>query len=304
MLYTQLRAFHTVAREGSFTAAARALSVSQPTLTTQVRALERAYDVELFHRRGRGVELTGTGREFFAITQRLMSSEQEAVDFLKAVHGLRAGHLKIGAIGPYQASEILSLFQSEYPGIRVSIAFGNSVAVQQEVLNFRVDIGIVGQHQGHPDLYSLEYSNPEGVVVVSSRHPWAKRRGVRIEELAGEHVVRREAGSETRHAFETALKKAGIAPEYIAEVGSKEGVVAAVARNVGIGFVSEEEFIPSPAIHAVRISNSTIRMKVHVICLADRKDSSLIRAFLGVAQEIAPGKRGRTFDVRAPASRG
>ena len=79
MLYTQLRSFHAVATEGGFTAASKVLRVGQPTITSQVRALEDAFGVELFHRRGRRVFLSEAGEGLFAITKRMISQEREAV---------------------------------------------------------------------------------------------------------------------------------------------------------------------------------------------------------------------------------
>ena len=84
MLYTQLRSFHGVASEGGFTAASKVLNVGQPTLTSQVKALEAYFDVELFHRRGRSVVLTQAGRGLFQLTRRIMNLEIEAKDLLYA----------------------------------------------------------------------------------------------------------------------------------------------------------------------------------------------------------------------------
>ncbi|HEX9703344.1 MAG TPA: LysR family transcriptional regulator, partial [Rhodospirillales bacterium] len=91
MLYTRLRSFHAVAREGGFTAAATALGIGQPTVTSQVKALEDHFQVELFHRQGRRVRLTDTGKALFTVTQRLMAAEVEAQDMLNAVGGFHSG---------------------------------------------------------------------------------------------------------------------------------------------------------------------------------------------------------------------
>ena len=84
MNLAQLRAFHAVAREGSFTTAARALSVTQPTVSSQVKALEDSYGIRLFDRRGRRVVVTELGKTLFAITRRLYALEEEAEDVLAA----------------------------------------------------------------------------------------------------------------------------------------------------------------------------------------------------------------------------
>ncbi len=287
MLPTQLRTFYAVAREGSFTAAAKALRVSQPTLTSQVRDLETAYGVKLFRRHGRGVELTETGRTLLSIAHRIVSNQQDAVEFLKAVNGLQAGHLKIGAVGPYQAAEILAVFQDKYPGIEISVIFGNSQQILEDVMEYKSDIGIVGRHEDHPELLALEYSDPQPVVIVSKSHPWSRRRRVRLAELAGQKMIRREPGSLTRRALESALQRENVEIESVMEIGSKEGVVAAVAQGIGIGVISEEEHIPGNYVHALEITDIGLRMKVHIICHRDRKGERLIRPFFDVAADLA-----------------
>src|SRR5690606_9259551 len=114
---TQMRSFHAVAKTGSFTAAAEMLNVSQPTVTTQVSTLEQTYQVELFYRHGRGVHLTETGRMLYAVTQLATANIEEAIELLREARGLRAGRLRVAAIGPGQAVKILSAFHRNYPKV-------------------------------------------------------------------------------------------------------------------------------------------------------------------------------------------
>ena len=119
MTPAQARAFHAVAVEGSFTAAARALNLSQPTLTNQVKLIETRYRVELFHRTSRGVQLTETGSRLLSIVRRMIGSYDEAVAFLDEVHGLRQGHLRVGSYEPYDVSRVLARYVERYPGVQV-----------------------------------------------------------------------------------------------------------------------------------------------------------------------------------------
>ena len=107
MNHAQLKAFHAVARDGGFSAAARALGVTQPTLTVQVRALEDGYRVALFHRRGRRVTLTRAGEELYTIAQRYFSVEREAEEFLRAEGGLSQGRVSIAADGPFHVMPLI-----------------------------------------------------------------------------------------------------------------------------------------------------------------------------------------------------
>ena len=80
MYFTQLRSFQAVALEGSFTNAAERLNLSQPTITQQVRQLETMFNVELFHRQGRRVELSEVGRSLLTATERLFTMSEETVE--------------------------------------------------------------------------------------------------------------------------------------------------------------------------------------------------------------------------------
>ena len=128
----QLRAFHAVAREGGFTAAAGSLGLTQPAVTVQVRALEETYGVELFYRqgrghwgrgrrgrghRGRGVRLTRTGEELFDLTRRIFLLEGEADDLLRAEAGLERGCVRIAADGPFHVIALIEAIGRDRPGL-------------------------------------------------------------------------------------------------------------------------------------------------------------------------------------------
>ena len=100
MHFTQLRSFQAVALEGSFTGAAERLNLSQPTITQQVRELESIFRVELFHRQGRRIKLSEVGKSLLMVTERLFTTNEEAIELLESASGLGTGHLRISAVGP------------------------------------------------------------------------------------------------------------------------------------------------------------------------------------------------------------
>src|SRR5574338_473492 len=127
----RLRAFHADATEGSFTAAGRALHVSQPAVSAHIKHLEQEYGVRLFARRGRRAEPTDLGQALFQITRRLFDTESAARDLLAAASDLVSGSLKIGADAPQYAVPIMAAFNRRYPRIRLSLSIGNAVEVLQ-----------------------------------------------------------------------------------------------------------------------------------------------------------------------------
>jgi LysR family transcriptional regulator, low CO2-responsive transcriptional regulator len=291
MHQSQLRAFHAVASHGGFTAASQALGVGQPTLSTQLGALERYFGVELLHRRGRRVELSELGRDLFKITQRLFGAEAEAIELLGAVRDFAAGHLQIGAVGPYHVTEMLAVFSERLPQIRVTVSIGNSQEMLARLLDFRSDVAILAQIEADARFHSIRYSRHPVVIMAHRDHPWARRSSIGIGEFAGQRMILRETGSTTRRAFERALAAARVAPDIVMELGSREAVWHAVARNIGIGIVSEREIIPHDSIRVLPIADADIHTDEHVVCLAERRDSRLVAAFLAVAEALIAARK-------------
>lgn len=284
MIFTQLRSFHAVAREKGFTAASRVLNVGQPTLTSQVRALESMFHVELFHRRGREIALTEAGEALFAVARRIMDMEEEARDLLNAFGGFHTGTLHVGAVGPYHATEMLSTFNEHYPSIKLEVSVGNSSEMLERLFDYSVDVAVLAHVEDNPDVFSMPYSRHRVIAFVNKSHRFARRRKISFEELEGEPMVLRERGSTTRLAFEAETKRRGININPVMEIGSREAVWLAVARGIGIGVVSDIEYIPRQDIRPLEFSDADIYTTAHVNCLMERRESRLINAYFEIAE--------------------
>jgi LysR family transcriptional regulator, low CO2-responsive transcriptional regulator len=286
---TQARTFHAVAIAGSFSGAAKALHVSQPTVTTQIKELEKLYDVKLFLRHARGVTLTPTGLELLGIIRRIDASQKEAVEFLLATQGLHTGHLRIGAYGPHNVIKILAEFRRRYPGPEVSVRFANSTTLQEELLNYDLDVAVFTRSKSGREFHTVPYRrHTHQVAIVAKHHPWSRRKSVHVKELREQIVIIREPGSEARRATEEALRLAGAGPESVLQIGSREGVMAAVAEGIGISTIFDEGLIPEQAVSKLPILDARIVANVDVVCLEERKHSRIIAAFFEIAKELRP----------------
>jgi aminoethylphosphonate catabolism LysR family transcriptional regulator len=301
MRLTQLRSFYAVARHGGFTAGANALHISQPTVTTQVRALEANYGVELFVRRGRSVILTDVGHTLFTMAQRVFAQEEEALNFLRETGELRTGRLRIGAVGPFHVMEMISAFRRRYPKVEVSITIGNSEETMRGLLAFETDVAVLAQYASEPLLHSVPYRSHPVVIFVRRDHRLAGRETIRIEELADEDLIMREPGSTTRKALEDALRAAGVKPRLAMEIGSREAVLEAVIRGLGISAVSEFEFVADPCLHSIKITGAKVTTHAHVACLQERRQVRIVNAFFDVIDEILKRGRARGLPRRGSA---
>ncbi|MFZ6754641.1 LysR substrate-binding domain-containing protein [Undibacterium sp. Dicai25W] len=280
MTPSQLRAFLVVARHGGFSAAARVQGVSQPTLTAQVQALEKQFNVELFHRRGRRLQLTDTGQRLLPIAQKIAELEVDAHSLLCNSGELNTGHLKIGAVGPFHVVEIIDAYRQCYPNIELSVRLSNSVDTLNDLENYVTDVAVLASYNDDPRFMAIPYAEHAVVLFAHVNHPFAKRDVISLSELQGQALIMREHGSKTRLELESVLKAAGVTPRIAMEIGSREALREAVARGLGLGAVSEAEFVPDPRIHRLRIEGDPVVTKTYVYCLAERKENRLVKSFL------------------------
>lgn len=289
MTPSQLRAFHLVAQAGGFTGAARAAGVSQPTLSGQVKALETAYGVRLLERRGRRVRPTDLGAALLAVTARLFALEDEARALLAGAKALARGHLRVAADSASHVMPILAELKRRHAGVTFSLSIGNSARVVRELFEQEADVAVTARAADDPRLHAVRLRRDRLVLFVPAAHPWARRRSVRLGELAGRELVLRERGSITREAFEAALAAAGVRPGAPFEVQSREGVREAVAAGFGVGIVFESEFGVDPRFRALRVADADLGVAEYAACLAERRGTALVRAFFDIAGGAAPG---------------
>ena len=279
MSTARYRAFIAVAQQGSLSAAARSLGVSQPTISSQIATLERQSQIELFHRQGYRMSLTGAGHKLLTLAQKLLSLESEAEFFLRDSGKLNQGELKIGAVGPFHVIEMVAAYRARHPGMQLSIRMGNSQQVLHDLEHYSTDVAVLAGLYERPELVMREYARHAIILFAHIEHPFARREQVDISELQGQPLLLRERGSTTRVALETALHAAGVKPQLNLEIGSREAIREAVARGLGVGAVSEAEFIPDARFKAVRIAGDPASTTTYLYCMKERSDSLLVRSF-------------------------
>src|ERR1051325_10623725 len=197
MTPTQLRAFHLVAESGSFSAAARASGLSQPNLSSQVTALEQAYGVRLFDRRGRSVAPTETGRQLHGVTTRLFAVQDEARALLAGEQALTRGHLRIAADSAHHVVPIMAALRDRTEGLTFALAIATSAVVLDRLLNHAADVAVMAKSVSDPRLHALRLRTDRVVLFVPAGHPLARRGRANLEALDGQELVLRERGSIT-----------------------------------------------------------------------------------------------------------
>ncbi len=286
IVFSQLRAFHAVAENGGFTAAARVLNVGQPTLTIQVKELEETYGVELLIRKSRRVELTNAGVQLLEITRGIMKFCDEAHDLLTAHRQSTKGHLRLATVGPFHATEILAAFRRNHPDVEISTLLGNSQRALEHIINFEAEVAILAHVPEDQRVEMVPYRTHRVIAFVNRDHPWFKRKSIRLRDLAGQPLVLRERGSTTRKAFEAAMANEGLKIKPVFEIESREGVWKAVEQGLGISIVADFEFVSHPNLRALLISDRIITTHYSIAYRKERAHSPLIKAFLATVRTM------------------
>jgi aminoethylphosphonate catabolism LysR family transcriptional regulator len=283
MYYSQLRAFHAVATQGGFSKAAEHLHLTQPTLSDQVRKLEKDFDILLFNRTSRSVALTDAGRHLLAITNRLFECEGEALEYLKESQNLLVGSLTLSADAPFHVLRIVRAFRNRYPGVTVNLKIGNSEDILNQLYDFDADVGVFSHVPDDARLKVLSLRDDPLVAVINRDHPWAGRGAVKFKELAGEPLVLRERGSTTRRLVEQEFARLELQMGPVMEVEGRESIREAVATGNGIGFVSKPEFGFDSRLVMIELKDCKLPMHEYMVCLENRAETRVVRAFWELA---------------------
>jgi DNA-binding transcriptional LysR family regulator len=244
MTLEQLRVFVAVAERQHMTRAAQALNLAQSAASAAIAALESRHGTKLFHRVGRGIELTEAGRLFLAEAKAVLARAEAAELTLAELGGLERGTLSVQAsqtIASYWLPRHLVAFRRAYPRVEIRLTVGNTAQVAAAVHEGAAELGFVEGAVNDPVLVSTTVARDRMVLVVGSEHPWAERERVEARELLSSEWVLREPGSGTRSAFEAALESFGLAPGALRvalELPSNEAVRAAVEAGMGATVIS------------------------------------------------------------------
>lgn len=272
MTLDQLRIFLAVAEREHVTRAAEALNLTQSAVSGAIAALEAAHRVKLFHRVGRGIALSETGRNFIGIARDLLTRAEAAERALSESDTLTGGRLGIVAsqtIAGYWLPPLLADYKRAYPGIEVELAIGNSQEAADAVRAGDAELGFVEGPVSDPHLARWPIARDEMVLVSSEPNSEA----IDADWLRRATWVARESGSGTRSALEEMFGRMGIASgeiSYAMVLPSNEAVRTAVEHGCGVALLPALVVGPSLAAGKLR-AQSLASVPRPLFCLRHRE---------------------------------
>jgi DNA-binding transcriptional LysR family regulator len=302
----RLRAFHAVARTGSFSAAARELGYMQSVVSHHVAALEREFGLTLVNRGTRPVSVTDAGNRLLRHTEAALGHVTAAEDELHAVAGLESGSLRIGAFLSASNSFVpraLARFEAAYPDVEVRLEHVEEPEELRRLRSGDLDLAVVfrvreelesGRHQADEGFDNRYLADDPYRVVLPLTHPLARRRRLRLADLAAERFTAPPSGG--FHPYRTLLERlcadAGFEPNVAHEVNDVTVARAFVAAGLGVAVLPELALPPPHHDVAVRpVADNQPFRSIHATWLRDRRVPALAH-MLGYLADAATARLG------------
>ena len=273
----QLRILKAIATEQNFTKAAEILYLSQPSLSKQIKKLEKNLDVFLISREKNKILLTENGKIFLQYAERILALCEESCRALIDLKNGDRGNLTVGAsqtIGTYLMPRVLALFAQNYPQIDLKVQVNSTRFIANSVLAHEIDIAVVGgeiPNELKKNLTIKDFVEDELTLIISKSHPFAKKKKINKENLYYLNFITLNSNSTIRKFLDNILIQNGIETKQlkiVMEFNSIEGIKTAVSLGLGAAFVSSsaiEKEIELETIEVIRIDNIRITRKLSII---------------------------------------
>lgn len=285
MTLHQLKVFATVAAEGSFSQAAKKLFISQPSVSYQVRELEREVKAELFEQAGRHIHLTQPGETLFGYAQQILTLMDDATRAMHELRGLERGDLRVGAsstAGIYILPAILGAFKHRYPQVDIAMDIAAWPVVRNRLVQRQIDLAVVGEPSREPELEIEPFLNNELVVIAPPDHHLVGVSQVSLATLAQEPFLIREPGSGTRLTLERLTQDRGIQLRVVMELGSNGAIKQAVEAGLGVAVLSQHAIqleLQAGKLRVLDVEGFPIHRQWNIVRLKARRPSIPAAAF-------------------------
>jgi len=236
----QLEMFKSVAEEGSFTAAAKKMHVSQSAISRQIKLLEDELGSPLLHRGARGVTLTASGELLLSLAHRLNRDVKDVVAQIAETHDLLRGSLSLAGgmtVCLHVLPRVIRDYHKKYPGVDIKVVTGRNETILALLRGHEVDLALLTLPILDRDLEVIPVLKEEMVVVLAKNHPLAAQRSVDVKTIASYPQILYEEGSNTRRVQNDLFAETGQPLNVTMETENVEITKAMVGAGLGISLI-------------------------------------------------------------------
>jgi len=298
---TLIRSFLSVADTGAITEAAERIGITQPALSRRLQQLEEHLGVELLLRGRKGVVLTEIGRLVQSEAQTIVARYERMREMVTSHQRLEGGTVRIGGGATavsYMLPEAIAAFQAAHPQVRFQMREAGSSEIADDVVAGHLELGVVTLPVRDRELDVTPLTTDRIVLVARHDHLLAKKRRVRIQDLADQAFVAFEAGSALRQIIDSKLRDAGVEVNVVMELRSIPAILRMVSTTGNLAFVSQLGMEQQNDVVAVTVQGLRIERRLAIIARRGARLSPAADAFTqrlqslhGLPADCSPGRK-------------
>ena len=275
----------TVCQEGSFTAAAQALSLTQPAVSHHIRQLEEEWGIRIFHRKRGTLLPTESGKLAIKYARRAAALNdnflRELADSSRNITSLRVGITQTAESGV--AAQVLAKYSADHEGINITIVTETINNLYAMLTDYRIDLAIVEGRVSDPNIRAVMLDTDYLVCVMANRNPLAKQSMVTLEELKKERMILRLPDSDTRNLFVSNLESMGLDIEdfdVMLEVDNIATIKDLVRKEMGVSILARAacmDELRKGKLTALPIEDLSMVRQTNLLYLRDFEHTEILR---------------------------
>lgn len=282
----QLQALNAVARTASFSLAAKALGIAQPSVSNHIQALENRFRTRLIVRDGHTARPAPALTALLPRIRALLTLADELEAELSDQQQAGKGQLRIGYSAFQIAIPHISAFMSRFPGIAIDARSAASADLLAMMEAGTIDVAFITSRSIPAGLSGLQICPARVVLAAPKDHELAGRPSLDWKTVSALPLIQREASSGTRQIFEAAATVAGVPTRTLLSLGSWESIKALIARGLGFGVVLDVEISPEDPFIGIPVPDPNLSAGHFAVCQPDMAKVAAVDAFLSL---LSPG---------------
>ena len=290
MNLNQLKIFYLAAKQGSLSAAAEALYITQPAVTKGIQRLQEHYEIKLFNRFGKKMALTDAGEVLYGIAESIFELENQAEESLRDFQQRKRGFIRIlssESFGAYYLPFILNRFSRLNPKIRISVEILPTEQIVENTAALYNDIGFISYPVPHKKLSLHEVLEDSYQVIVPAGHPLAAKAVIEPADLFGQSLIVHEKGSAPRKSTDEFLRRHSITIPIPLELSNNEAIKTAVEEGLGVAVITRRvvsKEIGMGTLRAIPLADAAMKRKFYLI---HHKDKYISRPLQGLIDTVS-----------------
>ncbi len=263
--------FSDLVESESFSRAAKLNGITQSAVSQQLRAMEKHFNILIVDRSQKQFRLTREGQKLYESAKEILYLYDKLNSELQEMKKVISGTIHIStvySIGLHELPPYVKVFLAKFPEVNIRVEYRRANMVYEDILTNSIDLGLIAYPQKHKQLEVLPFHDDILVLVVSPEHPFAKRKSVDIQEVAGQKFIGFEPDIPTRKATDIIFKEANIETELEMEFDNVETVKRAVEINAGIAILPQTTVVREEAqglLKVLKFKNQTYKRPLALI---------------------------------------